>query len=94
MAESDFRWEFVARYISEHGLDPRAETTFTKVELSAASWLRVRSNWHWSYPQPESGYESVTYAPGFCTKYSSGKVQTAPFRMKITQNRASGTFCP
>lgn len=80
--ESDFRWGFIGPYCAEHGIPALAETIFTREELAAASWLQVRSNWHWSYPQPEDGYRDVTYAPGFCTHCGSGKTQTAPFRMK------------
>lgn len=80
--ESDFRWDFIGPYCAEHGIPALAETIFTREELTSAPWLQVRSNWHWSYPQPEDGYRDVTYVPGFCSHCGCGKTQTAPFRMR------------
>lgn len=83
--ESDFRWPTIAAYLDAHGIHAYAETQFTKEELASAPWLRVRSNWHFGYPQPEEGfgYQNITYTRQHsCNKCGSGLEQIAPFRMK------------
>lgn len=83
--ESDFRWPTIAAYLKLHDIPSYATPIFTKEELSSAPWLRVRSNWHFSYPQPEEGfgYKTTTYDPqNYCHNCGSGLLQTAPFRMK------------
>lgn len=83
--ESDFRWPFIEEYLKAHEMTAYAEMLFTKEDLSAAPWLRVRSNWHFGYPQPENGfgYKTITYTrEHYCGNCGSGLEQVAPFRMK------------
>lgn len=83
--ESDFRWPFIEEYLNAHDMHAFAQMIFTREELSAAPWLRVRSNWHFGYPQPEDGfgYQTITYTKEhYCDKCGSGLEQVAPFRMK------------
>lgn len=84
ISESDFRWAFLGPCCAEHGLSAQPQTTVVKEELFSAPWLQVRSNWHWSYPQPGDWYQTATYAPAPCPSCGAGREKIAPFRMKTS----------
>ncbi|SHJ18729.1 hypothetical protein SAMN02745165_01740 [Malonomonas rubra DSM 5091] len=61
-------------------------TKFTKEEMAGAKWLRMISEWHHGYPQPnenEFGYLKVTYdSEKMCEKCGIGAFQKSPFVFK------------
>lgn len=69
------------------------ECVYTPKEISSAKWLRIRSKWRSEYPQPEDGYEKVTYD---LTQYCSGcgcqSVQNDYFRLKRTPKWGKRNF--
>lgn len=78
-------WPEIEAYVTQNDLLCLSETSFTKMELANADWLRIRSQWRFGYPQPEDdfNYENITYTRrDYCPICSSGLVQTNPFRIK------------
>ena len=80
-------WPAIQAYVNkyEKTIICLSETCFTKSELKAAQWLRVRCKWRNGYPQPEDGfgYEKITYTDEcHCKECGSGLAQIDSFRMK------------
>ena len=83
--EDDAHWDFISAYIKRNHLFCLSETEYTKRELCSAQWLRMRSQWRFGYPQPESNfnYEDITYTrKDCCPKCNCGLKQINPFRIK------------
>lgn len=60
-------------------------TEFTPRELDEARWLQLNA-WNNGFPQPQDldAYARVTFdLSGWCSKCGLGKVQNAPFRIKM-----------
>jgi rRNA maturation protein Nop10 len=82
--ESNKMWPAVFAWISKVKASDIVTTKFTRMEIGGARWVVMRSDWLWSYPQPEKdfGYLGVTYdLRNYCDKCGAGAVQKEPFRM-------------
>lgn len=68
-------------------------TEYDQDEYKAASWYTIRSQWHWSYPQPEEGnaYRKAVY-DGACQECGCGRVQKGPFRVKTAPRWGTNKF--
>lgn len=83
--ESNPHWKHISEIVRNKDLFNFTETIFSKEELQKAEWLRVRSQWHYDYPQPENAfkYETITYTREiYCQKCGCGLKQIDSFRMK------------
>lgn len=83
--ESSPYWECISGYIKEKDLFCSSETVFTTDEMNNSEWLRVRSQWRFGYPQPESAFqfETITYTrDNHCSKCGCGLNQVDAFRFK------------
>lgn len=95
ISEGNPHWKNVEKYISEHHIVSRAETSYTEEELSNADFLRVWSCWRQGYPQPEEGlaYQSITYSNGsYCRECGRGLLQQSPFRVRKSPNWGNRHF--
>lgn len=66
---------------------------YSQDEYQAASWYTVRSQWHWSYPQPEAGnaYRNEVYDMP-CQRCGGGRTQKAPFKVKAAPKWGTKRF--
>jgi len=84
--EADPRWQQLSSWVDYSGAVDIVTTEFSSAELAAAEWLKLVSDWHHGYPQPEEGaggYRATTYAAdGGCVTCGIGRRQVAPFQMK------------
>ena len=82
--QSSIYWPAIYDFINEYQLLVFRETLFTKAELAAAEWLKVRSKWRAGYPQPEGNfeYECITYNSRHCDLCGCGLEQIDSFRIK------------
>lgn len=85
--QSNPHWQDISSIVTEKRISCLSETSFSKKELSEASWLSVRSQWRNGYPQPESnfGYQRITYSEDmYCNECGNGLRQVDAFRMKTS----------
>lgn len=76
-------WLYIKNIMDKNGVIPVIEKEFIKKEVEEAEWLEIRSNWRWSYPQPEDEYESITYNnSNYCDKCGRGLAQIDSFYLK------------
>jgi hypothetical protein len=80
IAESDPRWAEVGRLIQTKGASDIFNTTFSTEEILEAEWIRLIPMYERDYPQPEEGWERITYETK-CPKCGAGYRQKAPFRL-------------
>lgn len=83
--QSNPHWQTIYSIVEDKKISCLSETSFSKKELSDASWLRVRSQWRNGYPQPEGnfGYQRITYSEDqYCNECGSGLRQVDAFRLK------------
>ena len=85
-AEDHPNWPALCSLFMKWNVAPHSERTeFTPRELDEARWLELRA-WNNGYPQPEDlqDYARVTFdLSHWCDKCSYGKIQNAPFRIKM-----------
>ncbi len=82
--ESSPHWPEIEKIVTDFGIFYNSDTRFTKKELAAAQWLKVRSIWHNGYPQPVGAFEyrRITYTEeNYCPECGRGLRQVAPFRL-------------
>ncbi len=77
-------WESISMDFQSNNIKfIRVELEFTEDELNNSDWLRMRSSWHWEYPQPENTFKEFTYGKGnFCEKCGAKFSQVRPFKLK------------
>lgn len=79
-------WPAIKSWIEREGASDVARATFSDLEISQASWLALRADGQFGYPQPnddEFGYREVTYdSTEFCDRCGVGLRQIAPFQLK------------
>ncbi len=83
--ESNINWPFVKEYIERENIFSWTETVFSQREINNAEWMRIRSVWHFGYPQPEIGFMNgeVTYDRKVkCPECGRGFKQFESFRIK------------
>ena len=84
IAESDEKWPAVQAWIAKVRASNVVTTKFTESEITNARWVALRSDWLWSYPQPEDviGYLKRTYdLKDYCDICGVGAVQNDGFRI-------------
>jgi hypothetical protein len=82
ISQSDSRWETISAIMRQHNIKSfSVETKFNNAELLESDYLIMWVDWVNGYPQPESGYEKITYDNG-CQECRMGIVQKSPFRLK------------
>lgn len=70
-----------------------SEYLYSESEIALSKWFSIRSKHHWSYPQPESSYESITYnTDEYCDSCGQGLVQKDVFRMKTEPKWGRNNF--
>ncbi len=75
-------WRAIASLISKWKAPDLPSTEFSERELEQAQSLRLGPDWHHGYPEPEDGFERITYVGSkFCEHCGMETVQQAPFRM-------------
>lgn len=86
LSEDHPNWRVFSVLLKEWGHDEHLRwTQFTSLEIDSARWLQL-SAWHNGFPQPQELEEfvKVTYdLTNWCPQCSAGKIQNAPFRIKI-----------
>jgi hypothetical protein len=84
ISQSDSRWPMVSEVMQRHNIKPwNARYEFSKAEWLAVDYLKMGPQGHFGYPQPEEGYESITYDDtNGCESCGMDYVQQSPFRMK------------
>ncbi len=87
IAEDHPNWPPIWRLVHECDREPLAIllTEFTTRELDEARWLQLFA-WENGFPQPQDlrAYSEVTFDRSrWCDKCGLGKVQNAPFRIKM-----------
>lgn len=83
--ENHQRWAELVRLFEKWDALDVVSTEFSEEELSAASWLELRGEWHHGYPQPEAkfGFRRSTYeTERACVECGVVGKQKAPFQMK------------
>lgn len=84
--EANPTWPLVQRLLNGWDTGPIIpRTIFTQRELDEARWLELFA-WNNGFPQPQDldAYARVTFdLSGWCSKCGLGKVQNAPFRIKM-----------
>ena len=87
--ESDSKWKLIEDYVQKN-ITVLETPVFSKEELCAAEWLKVRSKWHNGYPQPEADYKyekGITYTrENFCENCGRGLYQIGDFRISKQPN--------
>lgn len=78
--ESDPRWPQVAELVREKNAPDFFNTVFTAEEILGAEWVRLIPIFEQGYPQPEEGWEQITYE-NECPQCGVGYRQKAPFRL-------------
>jgi hypothetical protein len=83
ISQSDPRWPGVSEIMSRHNIKPsNAKIIFTEAEKLVVDYLYISSA-SCGYPQPEDGYQNITYDGNTgCHKCSMDLVQKSLFRMK------------
>ena len=82
--ESNSAWPIVESLIKKWNMGDVVITKFTMSELKKANSLRMLTNWHDGYPQPDDdfGYLSASFnLTEFCDKCGIGKYQDTPIRL-------------
>lgn len=86
VAEDHVNWRVFAILLKEWGHDVNVVwTKFTPQEIESARHLQLNA-WQNGFPQPQEleEYVKVTYdLTAWCSKCSAGKIQNAPFRIKL-----------
>ena len=83
--ETHPKWLVVEQYAKAWRAVHSVRAEFTADEFNSAQRFQVVPNWHWSYPQPENGFQYIneTYdLKDYCKACGLGKTQKAPFRLK------------
>ena len=80
ISESDVRWSQIATLAQQKGAVNIYNTKFTAEEILNAEWIRIIPMFEQGYPQPEEGWEQITYESE-CSKCGAGYRQKAPFRL-------------
>lgn len=95
ISETNPHWSNIRKIIdAENDVICISETIFSPEELCSAQWLCVRSRWKYDYPQPEDGYDRITYSQkGWCSVCGGGLVQQAAFRFKREPKWGKRAFC-
>lgn len=85
-AEDHPNWPILCCLFKRWNVAPHLEyTEFTPRELDEARWLQINA-WNNGFPQPQKlhEYAKATFdLSHWCSKCSLGKVQNAPFRIKM-----------
>jgi hypothetical protein len=80
--ESDSRWPEIENLLREKDKpDLSYTTTFSNSEILKADFIRLEITHECGYPQPENGWEDITYE-GECHKCGAGYKQIHPFHLK------------
>jgi len=85
ISESSPNWPEIQRLIAAWEPVDIVTTRFSRRELRCACELKIGSDWHYGYPQPEGafGYLTTTFdLTNHCAACGIGKKQSSPFRMK------------
>lgn len=83
VAEDDRRWPLVEAWIRRREPLDFVYTTFSPVEIEAASWLELVPDWHFGYPEPRDHFPASTYdLSAYCEDCGVGLVQRAPFMLR------------
>jgi len=91
--EDESRWPAVERILVEFEMFAMSFSEFTEKERLEAKYLEAAADWHFDYPQPEDGYESLTYdVSSTCPECSKEWVQRAPYRTKRSPSWGRRSF--
>lgn len=93
MVESDPSWHSIALLTEERTASDVYDTVFTKKEILAAEWLRLKPTFEQGYPQPEDTFEwrDNTYA-FVCPECGIADEQKAPFYLKKEPKMGKNDF--
>ncbi|MBK9124916.1 MAG: hypothetical protein IPM16_17605 [Chloroflexi bacterium] len=81
--EANVHWPEIREWARRHRAVVFAWTEFTPEEIQNAAYVFMFAHRAKGYPQPENGYEDITYdLSNYCARCGVGKVQKAPFRLK------------
>lgn len=81
ISESDPRWPQIAPLVEQKKPVDMVYTIFSPEEILQAEWVRLVPTFERGYPQPEDGWEKLTYG-NECVKCGAGYRQKAAFRLK------------
>jgi hypothetical protein len=81
ITESDPRWPEIAYLVEEKKPVDMVCTIFSSEEVLKAEWVRLVVTFERGYPQPEEGWEQLTYE-NECPQCGTGYRQKAAFRLK------------
>ena len=91
--EDEPYWNELKELLVQSGTSSLPEMVFSPTELAEAEWLRVRTKTRSGYPQPEEGYEGITYDDtNYCLGCGFGLVQSDSFRMKAVPSWGRRNF--
>ena len=94
--EDQETFEDIQKYLEPYGLLSNPPVAvYTKEEINAAQWLKIRSTWRSLYPQPDEdmNYRFSTYDPAnYCEKCHYGLIQKENFVLKKEPNWGSKGF--
>jgi len=78
--ESDASWPEISELIRSKNAVNMYDTIFSNQEILAAEWARLQPVFEQGFPQPEDGWEQLTYE-NQCPKCCTGFRQKAPLRL-------------
>jgi hypothetical protein len=85
LAESDPKFEKVMALPEEMRCVSFVSTKFSKIDLNNARHIRIGTDWHHGYPQPEDDFKYINQVyeiTRFCWTCGQKRIQTNPFQMK------------
>jgi len=86
-------WPVISEIMTRLDIKSTPQTKFSEREIKEAHWLSICCTSHFGYPQPEDGYDRLTYDPSdYCPTCGIGGVQKVPFRFKSEPKAKRSSF--
>jgi rubredoxin len=89
--ESHSAWHTIETLIKEKQAVDMYDTSFSESELRSAEWVRFRPSFEHGYPQPENGWDKITYEKE-CPRCGAGFRQKAPFHIAKEPRMGKNNF--
>jgi len=90
--EDNPRFQELTEAVEKFKIEPQIGTQYEKADIDIAEWFVV-STGQYQYPQPEDDYLEKTFdLENYCNLCGIGRIQNAPFRLKIEPKQNNNQF--